>query len=80
MGKKRGNYGTKILSDKLDCQYKLSAFIGSFNKCITSFGNLQQDVIARLYKSFCCSFHDLQTWLFDSTDYKRIMYTWNKCV
>ena len=28
-----------------DCQYKLSSFIGSVNKLIANFGNLQQDVM-----------------------------------
>ena len=40
-----GNYVNKTLSDKSDCQYKLSSFIGSVNKLIANFGNLQQDVI-----------------------------------
>ena len=46
-----GNYVNKTLSDKSGCQYKLFSFIGSFNKLIANLGNLQQDVIARLFKS-----------------------------
>ena len=68
------------MSDKSDCQYKLSSFIGSVNKLIANFGNLQQDVIARLLKSYCCSFYGSQAWQIDSTDYKRICVTWNKSV
>ena len=58
----------------------MSAFIGSDNKLIANFGNLQQDVIARLYKSYCCSFYGSQAWQINSTDYKRICITWNKSV
>ena len=68
------NYINKTLSDKSDCKYKLSAFIGSVNKLIANFGNLQQDVIARLFKSYCCSFYDSQAWQIDSIDYKCIKY------
>ena len=75
-----GNYVNKTLSDKSDCQYKLSSFIGSVNKLIANFGNLQQDVIGRLFKSYCCSFYGSQAWQIDSTDYKRICVTWNKSV
>ena len=72
--------GNKTLSDKSDCQYKLASFIGSVNKFIANFGSLQQDVIARLFKSCCCSFYGSQAWQIDSTDYKRICVTWNKSV
>ena len=75
-----GNYVNKTLSDKSDCQYKLSSFIGSVNTLIVNFGNLQQNVIARLFKSYCCSFYGSQAWQIDSTDYKRICVTWNKSV
>ena len=46
------NYINKSLSDKLDCQQKVSTFI----KLNANFRNLQHDVIARLFKSHCCSF------------------------
>ena len=67
------NYINKTLSDKLDCQYKTS-FIGSVNKLIANFGNLQQDVIAKLFKSYCCLFYGSQAWQIDSTD-----VTWYWC-
>ena len=44
-----GYYINKSLSDKLDCQQKLSTFIGSVNKLNANFKNLQHDVIARLF-------------------------------
>ena len=62
-----GNYVNKTWSDKSDCQYKLSYFIESVSKLIVNFGNLQQDVIARLFKSYCCSFYGSQTSQIDST-------------
>ena len=67
-----GNYINKSLSDKLDCQKKVSPFIGSDNKLNANFRNLQHDVIARLFKSHCCSFYGSQAWRIDSPDYKRI--------
>ena len=75
-----GNYINKSLSDKLDCQQKLSTFIGSVNKLNANFRNLQHDVIARLFKSHCCSFYGSQAWRIDSPDYKRICISWNKSV
>ena len=58
----------------------LSAFIGSVNKLIDNFGNLQKDLIAKLFRSYCCSFYGSQAWQIVSTDYKRICITWNKSV
>ena len=75
-----GNYINKSLSDKLDCQKKVSTFIGSVNKLNANFRNLQHDVIARLFKSHCCSFYGSQAWRIDSPDYKRICISWNKSV
>ena len=75
-----GNYINKTLSYKSDCRYKLSAFIRTVNKLIANFSNLQQDVIARLFKSYCCSFYGSQAWQIDSTDYKRLCVTWNESV
>ena len=75
-----GFYINKTLSYKSDCRYKLSAFIRSVNKLLANFGNLQQDVIARLFKSYCYSFYGSQAWHIDSTDYKRICVTWNESV
>ena len=75
-----GNYVNKTLSDKSDCQYNLPSSIGSVNKLIANFGNLQQDVIARLFKSCCCSFYGSQAWQINSIDYKPICVTWNKSV
>ena len=70
----------KSLSDKLDCQQKVSTFIDSVNKLNANFRNLLYDVIARLYKSHCCSFYGSQAWRIDSSDYKRILYiTEQKC-
>ena len=45
-----GNYINQSLSDKLDCQYKVSSFIHvlvvcGVNKLNANFGNLQTDVI-----------------------------------
>ena len=65
-----GNYINKSLSDKLDCQYKLSTFIGSVNKLNANFRKLQHDVIARLFKSHCCSLYGYQAWCIDSKNYK----------
>ena len=42
-----GNYINKSLFDKLDCQHKLSTFIGKFNELNANFKNLQHGVIAR---------------------------------
>ena len=39
-----GNYFHTTLSDKLDCQSKISAFIGTVNKLKVNFGNLQRKV------------------------------------
>ena len=55
-----GNYINKSLFDKLDCQHKLSTFIGKFNKLNAKFKNLQHGVIARLFKSSCCYFMALK--------------------
>ena len=55
-----GNYINKSLSDKLDCQQKVSTFIGSVVNLNANFRNLQHDVIARLFKSHCCSFYRSQ--------------------
>ena len=55
-----GNYINKSLSDKLDCQQKLSTFIGSVNKLNANLKKLQHDVIVRLFKSHCCSFYGSQ--------------------
>ena len=41
---------------------------------------MQHDVIARLFKSHCCSFYGSQAWRIDSPDYKRICISWNKSV
>ena len=54
--------------------------IGSVNKLNANFRNLQHDVIARLFKSHCCSFYGSQAWRIDSPDYKRIGISWNKSV
>ena len=54
-----GNYINKSLSDKLDCQQKVSTFIGSVVKLNANFRNFQHDVIARLFKSHC-SFYGSQ--------------------
>ena len=75
-----GNYINKSLSDQLDCQQKVSTFIGSVNKLNANFRSLQHDVIARLFKSHCCSFYGSQAWRIDSPDYKRICISWNKSV
>ena len=66
-----GNYVNKTLSDKSDCQYKLSAFIGRVNKLIANFGK---------FKSYCCSFYGSQAFQIDSTDDNRICITWNENV
>ena len=73
-----GNYINRSLSDKLDCQHKLSRFIGSVNKLNANFRNLQHDFIARLVKSHCSSCYGSQAWRIDSPDYKRICISWNK--
>ena len=75
-----GNYINKSLSDKLDCQQKVSTFIGRVNKLNAKFRNLRHDVIARLFKSHCCLFYGSQAWRIDSPDYKRICISWNKSV
>ena len=53
-------------SYKLDFQNKISTFIGSANKLNDNFRNWQHDVIAKLFKSHCCSFHGSQAWRIDS--------------
>ena len=45
-----------------------------------NFRNLLHDVIARQFKSHCCSFYGSQAWHIDSPDYKRICISWNKIV
>ena len=50
------------------------------NKLIANFGKLQQEVIARLFKSYCCSFYGSQAFQIDSTDDNRICITWNESV
>ena len=67
-----GNYVNKSRFAKLDCQHKLSTFIGKFNKLNANFKNLQNGVIARLFKSSCCLLYCSQAWRFDSSDYNSI--------
>ena len=62
------------LSDKSDCQYKLSTFIGSVNKLNASFRNLQHDVIARLLKSHCCSLYGSKYGIFILKTIKHLYY------
>ena len=69
-----GNYINRSLSGKLDCQQKLSKFIGSVKKLNVNFRNLQQDVIARLFKYFCCSFYGTQAWHIDSSNDNAFVY------
>ena len=50
----RNCFDTKM-SDKMDCQSKISAFIGSVNKLKVNFVHLQGSVLSTLFKSYCCS-------------------------
>ena len=49
------------MSDKMDCQSKISAFIGSVNKLI---------VVSTLFKSYCCSYYSCQIWKLDSLAFR----------
>ena len=73
-----GNYFDTTMSDKTDCQSKISAFIGSVNKLKVNFGHLQGSVLSTLFKSYCCSYYSL--WKLDSLAFKGVCTSWNRGV
>ena len=75
-----GNYFDTSLTDELDCQMKISSFIGNVNKLNANFGHLHKDAICRLYKSYCCSFYGSQSWRIDSLYFLKVCTAWNKGV
>ena len=75
-----GNYIDSTLSDKLDCKMKMSLFIGHVNKLNATFGNLQSNIISRLFKTYCCSFYGSQIWKVNSVCFDKVCTLWNKSV
>ena len=75
-----GNYFDTTMSDKTDCQSKISAFIGSVNKLKVNFGHLQGRVLSTLFKSYCCSYYSCQMWKLDSLAFKGVCTSWNRGV
>ena len=67
-----GNYFDTTMSDKMDCQSKISAFIGSVN-----FGHLQESVLSTLFKSYCYSYYSCQMWKLDSLAFRGVCTSWN---
>ena len=58
------------MSDKMDCQSKIYAFIGSVNKLKVNFGHLQGSLLSTLFKSYCCSYYSCQMWKLDSLAFR----------
>ena len=75
-----GNYFDTTISDKMDCQYNRSAFIGSVNKSKVNFGHLQGNVLSILFKSYCCSYYSCQMWKFDSLAFRGLCTSCSRSV
>ena len=56
-----GSFLIRTLTDKRDCQFKISSFIGQVNKLNSNFG--------RVSKAYCCSFHGSQVWAVNKAGY-----------
>ena len=52
-----GNYFDTKLSDMIDCKMKCSSFIGSVNKAMAHFGQLQSHIFSQIVKTHCCIFY-----------------------
>ena len=57
-----GNYFDCTFNEQTDCKIKKSQIISSVNKLIHNFQHLQRNVLARLFKSHCCSFYGSFVW------------------
>ena len=69
-----GNYFDTTMSDKMDCQSKISAFTGSVNKLNVNFGHLQGNVLSTLFKLYCCSYYSCQMWKLDSLAFRGYVH------
>ena len=47
-----GNYVSMDLSDDIDCKMKCSSFIGSVNKLLGNYGNVQHNVLFNLFNVY----------------------------
>ena len=75
-----GNYLNTTLTDEIDCRMKMSSFIGHVNKLNANFGHLQNVILCKLFKMYCCSFYGSQIWRVNSIYFDRVCVAWNKGV
>ena len=67
-----GNIIDKGCNEVYDCTFKKFMFIGYVNKLRSNFGKMQSNVLANLFKAYCCSFYGLQLWKFNSSGFDKI--------
>lgn len=72
-----GNFINNKLSDKVDCDVKYSSFIGSVNKLLSNFAGIDPIVVAKLFKSYCCSYYGSCIWYINSKGFNKICTAWN---
>jgi hypothetical protein len=75
-----GNYVCNDLNDELDCTMKCATFIGSVNKLIGNYGNMQHSIMSKLFNTYCCSFYGSQLWNLDCKGISKCAISWNKAV
>ena len=54
-----GNY---VSMDYIDCKMKCRSFIGSVNKLLGKYGNVQHNVLCNLFNVYCSTFYGSQLW------------------
>ena len=62
------------MSDKMDCQSKISTFNGSVNKFKVIFVYLQGNVLYTFFKSYCCSYYSCQMCKLDSLAFRGYVH------
>ena len=57
-----------------------SCFWGSFNICMSDFGQLSNAVKCKLFKQYCCSFYGSPMWSLKSTVVESMCVDWRKAL
>lgn len=75
-----GNILNYNLKDKDDLSKKKGKFVGSVNKLLSNYGNLQSYIVAKLFQAYCCSFYGCTLWSLNEAINDQICVEWNKAV
>ncbi len=75
-----GNILYQILNDDDDIKKKKSHLIGSVNKMLSNFANVQSVVLTTRFKRYCCSFYGCMFWKLNKMCTLDICTSWNKAI